>query len=55
MTTYLFLVCVLGAMFPNVSLITLRYTAKGTIVILSSVENLLLDFALCGHAASEGD
>lgn len=33
----LFLICVLGAMFSNVSLITDCYTAEGNIVILSSV------------------
>lgn len=52
--TCLFLVCILGAMFSNVSLINLCCTAKGTIVISRLVEDLLLDFALCGHAASEG-
>lgn len=53
----LFLMAIVGAMFSNVPLIILCFATKRCIVILSLVNwvSLLLDFALCGHAAAEGD
>lgn len=54
---YLFLMCIIGAMFSNVSLFILCYPTKWYVVILSSVnwDSLLLNFGFCGPAALEGD